>query len=354
MESEERSENHNDQKDSKTIQPIGLDSEDEEDISSSSKSESGTSIEARLEKFRENWKKEIKSKVNSPEKESDLREKSSSIINNSEDGTNCDSKYTHEMELEAMELFRKGSSLESSGKLYDAVAYYRRATQLVPDIESRVYSREKAKRDERKMRKAGRSNSVASDDRLGEENDDEDEETNLDEDEEDNLIVKFNSLNIDENGSFFICKPASQLMTRSIHFSHLPYEVVLYILRWIVSDELDMRSLENFGQVCRGFYVLSREPQIWRSACTLMWSTKILEEKILIDYNNDWRSLFIERPRVNVNGAYISKASYVRQGEASFQDTNYRPCYLVEYYRYLRFFPGGKKLFPQIRQNLSW
>lgn len=40
-------------------------------------------------------------------------------------------------------------------------------------------------------------------------------------------------------------------------------------------------------------------------------------------------------------GVYISKTTYIRYGESSFQDTNYKPCYLVEYYRYLRFFPDG-------------
>lgn len=40
-------------------------------------------------------------------------------------------------------------------------------------------------------------------------------------------------------------------------------------------------------------------------------------------------------------GVYISRASYVRQGEQSL-DSFYSPWHLVEYYRYLRFFPDGK------------
>lgn len=49
-----------------------------------------------------------------------------------------------------------------------------------------------------------------------------------------------------------------------------------------------------------------------------------------------WRDMFIERPRVNFNGCYISKNTYIRNGENSFQDQFYRPWYLVAYYRYLR------------------
>ena len=42
-----------------------------------------------------------------------------------------------------------------------------------------------------------------------------------------------------------------------------------------------------------------------------------------------------------IPGVYISKTSYVRQGEQSL-DFYYRPYHLVSYYRYLRFFPDGK------------
>ena len=40
---------------------------------------------------------------------------------------------------------------------------------------------------------------------------------------------------------------------------------------------------------------------------------------------------------------YISRSSYVRSGEHSL-DRLYKPFHTVIYYRYLRFFPDGKKL----------
>ena len=39
-------------------------------------------------------------------------------------------------------------------------------------------------------------------------------------------------------------------------------------------------------------------------------------------------------------GVYISKTSYVKQGERSL-DCYYRPFHVVEYYRYMRFFSDG-------------
>ncbi|MEQ2169430.1 hypothetical protein GOODEAATRI_025220, partial [Goodea atripinnis] len=79
------------------------------------------------------------------------------------------------------------------------------------------------------------------------------------------------------------------------HYKHrsllaaLPREILMYIFRWVVSSELDMRALEQLSLVSR---------------------------------------------------VYISKTSYIRQGEESL-DGFYRAWHHVEYYRYLRFFPDG-------------
>jgi F-box protein 9 len=35
-------------------------------------------------------------------------------------------------------------------------------------------------------------------------------------------------------------------------------------LQWVVSSELDVRSLEVCSQVSRGFYVAARDEEIWR------------------------------------------------------------------------------------------
>lgn len=42
--------------------------------------------------------------------------------------------------MQAKRLFLKGSEMERSGKLYEAIQFYRRAMQLVPDIEFRLDS----------------------------------------------------------------------------------------------------------------------------------------------------------------------------------------------------------------------
>lgn len=52
-----------------------------------------------------------------------------------------------------------------------------------------------------------------------------------------------------------------------LHISALPVEVLVYIFKWVVSSDLDMKSLEQLSAVCRGFYVCARDEEIWRIAC---------------------------------------------------------------------------------------
>lgn len=63
----------------------------------------------------------------------------------------------------------------------------------------------------------------------------------------------------------------------------------------------------------------------------------------LSSYEN-WRTMYLQRPRLNFDGMYISKASYARAGEKGL-DNFYQPWHLVEYYRYLRFFADGTVYF---------
>ena len=52
-----------------------------------------------------------------------------------------------------------------------------------------------------------------------------------------------------------------------MHISALPYEVMVYLLKWVVSSDLDLRSLEQAALVCRGFYVCCRDTELWKLVC---------------------------------------------------------------------------------------
>ena len=124
-----------------------------------------------------------------------------------------------------MDLFREGVLLERRGKLYDAVAFYRRATQLVPDIEFKMYRMETQMEssDENAVSSGHESDPIHSD--IPTEDYDDFDANDCD------LISRFLRLNSDEFGNVFICSPKQA--TQRTHFSALPFEVVLNILKWV-------------------------------------------------------------------------------------------------------------------------
>ncbi|CAO1443221.1 unnamed protein product [Diamesa tonsa] len=256
--------------------------------------------EATLDKFRRGWEEELKN--NSP-----------------------NSSTSSEMEKRASEFFMQGISLERQGKVFEALSFYRKAVNLVPDIEFRSYEANQKQQDSIKIKKNYIDNVKYNN------NDDKDIS---------NMIECFqNSLALSTNQICESSYTAGTISTVGIHISSLPFEIMLFILKWVVSNQLDFRSLESFSCVCKGFYLISRDASIWKTACKKVWGTVLLNEEY-----PSWRKMFMNKPRVNFNGCYISKVTYQRYGENSFQDQYYRPVQIVEYFRIIRFLPNGKLL----------
>lgn len=280
-------------------------------------------VEDALTSFREQWQRELEI---SPKRDTSKTLSTKAV---STEVTKDDAQY---IENKAKNLFLKGVEHEQSGKLYEAIQFYKRAVQLVPDIEFRLYESTKIKSREK----------FESDENLGNNDKDQHYTDGNDKDEEENsetdgdLCAKLSKI---VNSNQCVCYPKFE--QNATHISALPMEIILYILRWVVSSELDLRSLEIFSRVCRGFYVCARDPKIWRLACIRVWGVKCgnYEPNYL-----SWRDMYVQRPRLRYNGCYISKISYIRHGENSYQDQFYRAWHLVEYFRYLRFFPEGRVL----------
>ncbi|MBZ3881643.1 F-box only protein 9 [Sciurus carolinensis] len=257
---------------------------------------------------------------------------------------------------QARELFLKAVEEEQNGALYEAIKFYRRAMQLVPDIEFKITYTRSPDGD-------GVGNSYIED------NDDDSKMADL--------LSYFQQQLTFQESVLKLCQP--ELESSQTHISVLPMEVLMYIFRWVVSSDLDLRSLEQLSLVCRGFYICARlmanwvvpeprihkdlhspsgslgpmaqlavmqaktqayltamDPEIWRLACLKVWGRSCIK---LVPYSS-WREMFLERPRVRFDGVYISKTTYIRQGEQSL-DGFYRAWHQVEYYRYIRFFPDG-------------
>ena len=168
--------------------------------------------------------------------------------------------------LQARQYFLEGVEHEQNGELFEAIQKYRKAVALVPDIEFKTF--EHTKTSKRRPKKVTKEETI-------EETDEEEvpdlPEDHDDEDEFQDLLLRFSKMKL--KGSP-LCEPESSSMTTSsaqTHISSLPMELIIYILKWVVSTELDLKSLENFSQVCRGFFVASRASDIWRLVCVQTW-----------------------------------------------------------------------------------
>uniref|UniRef100_A0A672K2W3 F-box only protein 9 n=1 Tax=Sinocyclocheilus grahami TaxID=75366 RepID=A0A672K2W3_SINGR len=137
-------------------------------------------------------------------------------------------------EEKARELFLKAVEEEQSGAVYEAIKYYKSAMQLVPDIEFKInYSR------------------TPDPDHGGSYLEDNENDRKIDD-----LLTYFQQQLTLCDGTMKLCEPETD--TTQLHISALPFEVLMYIFRWVVSCDLDLRALEQLSLVCRGFYICAR------------------------------------------------------------------------------------------------
>ncbi|CAE1261157.1 FBXO9 [Acanthosepion pharaonis] len=271
------------------------------------------SLERQLDDFRMRWQQELLVSQNSEESSNGAAVPGSSADTNHDRVLrSVDNMET--VKNKAQWFYLEGIKAEQNGNLYDAVSFYRQAVQLVPDIEFQVnLTGQKPRQRQVSETSVGSNTSV--------------------EDLEESLQNQLNQLQASQNT---ICQAATE--QRGTHISSLPVEVVMYIFKWVVSTELDTRSLEQLSQVCRGFYLCARDEELWKLVCT-----KIFKDVNCRSYKKygSWRNMYYQKPHVRHNGCYISKCSYIRQGEKGL-DHFYKPWHLVEYYRFVRFFPSGE------------
>jgi len=215
----------------------------------------------------------------------------------------------------ATTYYLKGCELERTGYCFEAIEYYRRALKLVPDIENKI---------EFSVYNESLKDGPSSTDTLDFYQDD----SLLPEDEEEDRGVEQRGLGFDEVNC---CEPYKP--HQGAHVSCLPDEILLTVFRYVVSTELDMRSIEMLSRVCKLFYQIAHGSDLWRSACKKVWP-----EAPLKGYGT-WREMWIRRPHLRFDGIYISRVKYYREGE--IQASQCCSLHTVIYHRFFRFFPDG-------------
>ena len=243
-----------------------------------------------LETFRQKWKSEVASK-NKKTKKADVKPQRTQ-------------KQAHEKHSDAKSYFLQGIESERNGKMDVAIRAYRMAFQLDPEIEQRVglmLERESSVSDEEPEHHTAISSNA--------------------------LMQKFSELSLSA-GNDQDSKVVSTSKKPGI--MHLPSELICYIFRWVASSHMDMKSIESLSETCRKFYVHARDQTIWKAACERIWGLHASRKGYA-----DWRRMYIERPHVHLDGVYISKVTYFRQGDPTVMSPSYEPFQCVEYFRYV-------------------
>lgn len=171
----------------------------------------------------------------------------------------------------------QGVELEKKGKVFEAMQMYRRAVHIDPDIEFKMYD---------KLKALTHKTVESSADQVQPTNlNDDDDDENVEDLSSVDLVNRFQTSIANGNGNLFNRDNVGQgvIITDGLHISSLPFEIILYILRWIVGTNLDMRSLEQCSMVCKGFYLCARDPEIWRLAC-LKYALK--SPNIFVSFSN--------------------------------------------------------------------
>lgn len=121
----------------------------------------------------------------------------------------------------------------------------------------------------------------------------------------------------------------------------VPDELMLTIF-----SKVDPYTLGVTCCVCRLWRILVSHPLLWQKACLDAFSQSTFEENVRrarFYHKGSWKRMFLERPHLRYNGLYISRNTYLRAGITEWRVKN--PVHLVAYFRYLRFYPGGRFLY---------
>lgn len=215
---------------------------DSDSSDSSSKLNFGPEFKSVLDEFREKWQQELKPEIQksptSPGTQNDFTERTD--------------------EEKATTLFIQGTEMERKGKVFEAMSLYRRAIQLVPDIEFKIYETSKKQTSEKTMLE---NDAIIKTEMP--------EAITRPEDEEDlngvDLISRFND-SVQKTGRLISSATDKSVISTTFgaHFGDLPAEIILHILSWVILSESDLRFLE---QSCIGLYLLARDSELLKKVC---------------------------------------------------------------------------------------
>ncbi|KAF6761612.1 hypothetical protein DFP72DRAFT_879128 [Ephemerocybe angulata] len=241
----------------------------------------------------------------------------------------------------ALAIYKKAVHFEQSGDLDNALAAYRQAFRLDPNVDRAFHLEEmlRAKLQSYSEKVPDIGASPASPELLA---------------------TKFQQLTLQPDTPSPTTRQASRLLIHIIeafpedvkfepederhpvYLNRLPTEILYVVLR-----KLDVPNFERFARVCRRARLLTLDPAYWSELVRSIHKPPQLPSAddllgLVQTYESNFRQLYIAQPRVRTDGLYIAICHYTRPGlsENSWVNVNH----LITYHRYLRFYPNGQVL----------
>ncbi|KAJ7782058.1 hypothetical protein DFH07DRAFT_792437 [Mycena maculata] len=319
-----------------------------------------------LARFREEWKREVQQKLNhssvpsaGPLPEYEIPEDTSSGTATPHSGpgpssttisgsptafASTPSGYFNNSTVpsairHALSIYQRAVQHEQSGQLDEALALYRQAFRMEPNVDKAYHTQEMLA-----SISAAQTQSVTSA-KPGEDVD------QLGKVLQRAVVIKSG----EEHGGVVTGTLASLIESfpqdlvfepedeeQPMHLNILPEEILIVIIR-----KLDHTTIERFAAVSRKARLLTLDPGVWRELVVLSYKppqVASLESMVPVvtQYQSDFRRVYVEHPRVRLDGVYIAVCHYVRPGLSESHWVNI--SHLITYHRYLRFFPDGKVL----------
>ncbi|KAG8935983.1 hypothetical protein FRC02_005179 [Tulasnella sp. 418] len=131
-----------------------------------------------------------------------------------------------------------------------------------------------------------------------------------------------------------------------VWLSILPDELVAAVLVQLAKMK-DVRSVERFALVCRKARMVSLDVGIWKELVQSTYVPPQIDESVqplllYKHYGSDFRQMYINHPRLRLDGVYIAVCHYVRGGFS--ENAWVAISHLITYHRYLRFLQDGRVL----------
>ena len=218
------------------------------------------------------------------------------------DGKNNDD-LAEESNDKAMDFYVLGVRAEKDKALDFAIKNYRMAFKMDPSVEKRYLIKDAEAKNEMAL---------------------------------DNLVVN------EASQATQITTSILEIVQKSI-FLNKPVEIIVSILKWCALT--DINSINKLGSVCKKLNNLIRHETIWKfMADSLLKFHQVPNLLVDVPTNVSWLNFWIHRPHLRMDGVYISKIEYLREGlpDTATRLAHLSTVHIVTYYRYFRFFPNSR------------